>query len=379
VNVPVDPIRPYGDAPHLVAVAAHGLAGTLTELPSSPLRDDEWRELLAGVRLQRLPGLLARAIDQGAMGASSRQVEQATDLHLHAMTTTLKLEAVLVRVAGLLGAAGLPFRVLKGAASSHLDFPDPSMRSFQDIDILVPPEHLDATVRLLGRHGFGRRFPAPRPGFDARFGKAVTLVGADQSEIDLHRTFALGPFGQRIQVADLWSRPGTPFFLAGTPATALDPDLRLLNAAYHCVLGDHPARLMPMRDIAQLALGGQVSATRVLALVAGWQGEAVLAQAVRATWDTLQIADMTTLSTWADRYRASPREERDLSVYLDPGATFAGKSYAAVRGIPRLPDRLAYLRALLLPQSSYLGSRHDGRIARLRQGTSEVFGKAPKK
>jgi hypothetical protein len=148
----------------------------------------------------------------------------------------------------------------------------------------------------------------------------------------------------------------------------------MLNAAYHCALGDHPPRLVPMRDLAQLVLGHQVDTTRVLALAAAWQGEAVLAHALRVTWDTLRIADMTSLSTWAERYRPNPRDERDLAVYLSENASYAGKSYAAIRSIPRIPDRLAYLRALLLPQDSYVDGRHRGRVARLRHGTTRVFG-----
>ena len=371
--------QPYPQDSTLLAVAAYGLAGTLSELPCAPLDDASWRELLNGARLQRLTGLLVRAMDDGALVATPAQVDEATQLHVVAMTVALALEGVLVDVADLFAAEHIPFRVLKGAACSRLDYPDPSQRSFHDVDLLVPGDHLDAAVNVLVANGFRRRFPAPRPGFDAKFGKAVTLEADNGAEIDLHRTLALGPFGQRIQVQDLWDRPGTTFALGTVPMTALDADLRLVHAAYHAVLGDHPPRLMPLRDVAQLVLAGGVSAPKVLALMASWHGEAVLAHALRVAWRTLRIADMTTLSTWAEQYRTLPKDERDLSVYVSAEASFAGKSYAAVRGIPGIPDRLAYLRAMLFPQGSYVDGRHAGRLARLRHGTTDVFGKGPER
>jgi hypothetical protein len=340
-----------------------------------PLARDGWRTLLAGARLQRMTGLLVQAIDDGALPATSPQVVEATDLHVGAMSTVLALERALVEVAEVLSGHEVPFRVLKGAASSHLDYPDASLRSFQDIDLLVPGERTDEAVALLLDAGFERRYPSPRPGFDARFGKAVTLVAGSGVEVDLHRTFALGPFGQRIRLTDLWDSPPVVFPLAGVRLEALDAELRLLHAAYHSALGDFPPRLVPMRDLAQLALRADVDFNRVRSLAAGWQGEAVLAHAVRRAWATLEIADLTSLSTWADGYRSRDRDERDLAVYLSDSASYAGKSYATLRGIPRMSDRLAYLRAMLRPAHTYLDERQVGRLGRLRRGAATVFGR----
>jgi putative nucleotidyltransferase-like protein len=368
--------RPSVDAPTLCAVAAYGLAGSLAELPGTALDPDAWRTLLAGSRLQRMTGLLVRALHDGALPATTAQVEEATGLHVQAMSIVLSLERALADAATLLTAAGVPFRVLKGSASSHLDYADPSLRSFHDVDLLVPGDRLDATVGLLTAAGFARRYPAPRPEFDARFGKAVTLVSPGGAELDVHRTFALGPYGQRIRVADLWAGPGVEFELAGVPMRALDADLRLLNAAYHASLGDSPPRLVPLRDVVQLALDPRVDRARVRALAAAWQGEAVLAHALRQAWATLRVADVTALSTWAQSYRPRAGEDKDLAVYLDAHASYVTKSYAAVRGIPGLSARLAYLRALLLPSRSYVRGRHPGRLARLRRGAGALLSRA---
>jgi hypothetical protein len=363
------------DAPVLRAVAAYGLAGSMADLPRTPLDDEAWRTLLAGSRLQRMTGLLVEAIDDEALPATRVQVCEATDLHVGAMSTVLALERALVEVAGTLERADIPFRVLKGAASSHLDYPDAALRSFHDVDLLVPGERLDEAVALILDSGFRRRYPAPRPGFDARFGKAVTLVAESGVEIDLHRTLALGPFGQRIRLDDLWSAPPATFSLAGVRLEALDTELRLLHTAYHSALGDHPPRLVPQRDLAQLALRPDLDVPRLRAMAASWQGEAVLAHAVKQAWAALQIADLTALSTWAEGYRPRERDERDLAIYQNDRTSYAAKSFAAVRGIRKPGDRIAYLRALLLPDDTYLVGRHAGRLARLRRGAAVVFGR----
>ena len=74
--------------------------------------------------------------------------------------------------------------------------------------------------------GHRRKFPEPRPGFDRRFGKGSCLVSPGGHEIDLHRTLAMGPYGVRIDLEDLWRRSSS-FGLAGRQFLALGPEERL--------------------------------------------------------------------------------------------------------------------------------------------------------
>jgi len=52
----------------------------------------------------------------------------------------------LLRAAVLLSAADVSLRVLKGPAAAALDYPDPTMRAFVDIDILIRSEEFDRAV-----------------------------------------------------------------------------------------------------------------------------------------------------------------------------------------------------------------------------------------
>jgi hypothetical protein len=357
----------------LWSIAAHGLPGSLAELPRSPLSGHAWHELLFRARGARLSGLLTHAVTVGALPATDVQAAQVRDLNTRVMASAISLEAMLLQVAEVLDGAGIPFRVLKGPAVAHLDYPDPAVRDFGDVDLLVPPQDLDRTIAELVERGCARRFPEPRPGFDRRFTKSVSVVTPEGQEIDLHRTLAPGPFGLRIRVQELWETPTTPFMLGGRRLTALGPEERLVHACYHAVLGDVPPRLVPQRDIAQMLLYGSVDPTRVRELAGAWGGEPVIAHAVRTAWANLRLADVVALSAWAARYTPAPKEERELARATSPDRSYATQTMASVRTIPRLRDRLAYISALAFPRRSYLDGRHAGFTERIQHAATELL------
>jgi hypothetical protein len=354
------------------AVAAYGLPSTITEFPRQRLDDDAWSALLKVIRRQRMSGHLAHAIARHDLIATSAQSEAADDSHIREMSLVLMLEHALLGVLDLLDANAIPYRVLKGSAVAHLDYADPSLRSFGDIDVLVPSQHFDAAAALLEGSGHQRRFPEPRPGFDRRFGKGTSFTDRAFTEIDLHRTFVLGPYGLSLDLDELWSAEPATFSLAGRRVNALAAEHRFLNACYHAVLGNTPPRLVPLRDVAELMLAGKVDIDEVRRLAERWRAKAVVALAVRSTWDTLGLADATALSFWAYRYEPEPWESRALSVYRRPETGYAARSIASIRVIRGGGRKLAFLRALAFPRRDYVEGRHRGFAQRWWRGARDV-------
>lgn len=352
--------------PLLRAVAAWGLVGAVHDWPDAPLAPAEWSALVTAARSQRLGGLLAATIHGGRLPATGQQDEEALQLHLQEMGTVLRLEAQLLAAAGVLAGADIEFRVLKGSAAAHLDYADVALRSFVDVDLLVRGNDFDRATAALTGAGYQRRFPQPRPGFDRRFSKGASFGAPDGAEIDLHRTFVMGPFGLRVALDDLWSSPPEQFDVAGQSLPALSAEGRFMHACFHAGLGDVVPRLVPQRDLAQLLLSGRLDPAALRGLTERWQAQPVVAFAVRLTWTTLAIADIVGMSAWAHRYRPSPQAELDLAVYHDPDARYAEKSLAAVRAIPGWRDRAAFVRALALPDEAYLVGRPRG-FGRLRR------------
>jgi hypothetical protein len=327
---------------------------------------------MALARHERITGLLVSAVLDGALPATVEQTEEAHLAHRASMVTALALEATLVRTAALFDEAGIDYRVLKGTGVAHLDYPDPALRSFGDVDLLVRSSQYDHAVETLVAVGHQRKFPEPRPGFDRRFGKGSCLVNPNGHEIDLHRTLAMGPYGVRLDLDDLWRRSST-FELAGHLFHALGPEERFLHACFHAVLGDNPPRLAPLRDVAQMHLARPLDVDLTRRLSSSWAADAVIARAVLMAADVLGLETDGPLTPWAAGFSTDRRDRQFLAVYSGAAQSYAAKSFAAVRAIPGLRDKAAFMFTLALPSRSYLGERHQRPVQRWLRGLIDVW------
>jgi hypothetical protein len=281
------------------------------------------------------------------------------------MCTCLHLEATLLDVRSAFDAQGIETLVLKGPAAAHLDYADPTLRSFGDLDLMVRSEQVDRATTQLREMGFSRAAPEPRDGFDRRFGKGAEFVAADGINVDLHRTFVMGPFGLRVRLDELWAST-TSFNLGGHAILSLSPVHRLLAACYNAIVGDVSPRLSTLRDVAQLCLSGEVDTQEVVDTARRWGGESVLALGVRAAWERLAIADVVGLSAWAARVEGDSSDLRLLALYHDRRAGYSGLSWATARMLP-LGERIAFLGSLAFPHGGRLGERQWGLGQRVRR------------
>ena len=357
----------------LWAVAAHGLDTTL-DLPAEPLGDDDWPRFLAGVANTGLAGLLAGAVDSGRFVVTPSQREAACALHESEMRRALHLEATLLHVGGVLQREGIDTRVLKGLAVAHLDFADPSLRCFSDVDVLVRSDDVDRAVATLSRFG-ARDLPERRPGFDRRFGKDATItltLDRDPARVDVHRTLALGPFGLAIRLEDLWVR-SEALAVGGAGLRALAAEERFLHACYNAVLGDVLPRLVAVRDVAQIPSVRELDVDRITATARRWAGESVVAQAVRLARSALGTESLDGLTDWAAGVRPTRPTRLALRAYGSNGGSNTATLLSGVLGLRDLGDKLAYLRALMFPQPEYVRARRAaGRSSEWRAGLREL-------
>lgn len=356
----------------LRGIACADLSGANAVLPTAPLDDADFDRLLQSARVSRLLGLLAANVDAGRLPVTDAQADLAYDQAAAAIRGDLRREALLLDASAWFRTAGIEFRVLKGPAIAHLDERDPVQRSFGDIDLLIRGSQFPSAVEILNAQGFDRVFPEPRPGFDGRFSKGV-CVRRDSEELDLHRTLAPGPFGMRIPVDELWDRPST-FTIEAVEFESLPADLRLLHAAYHAILGGAAPRLAALRDVALLATSGDADVERVLSTAQRWQGTIVVRRALEAVRDAFGL-DLAELRQ-ALPQPPDPRWQRHaLRNYGANSGRYARQAAASLTAIDGFADRLRYLRALALPQPSYVADRYGGRLARLGRGGRAVLGR----
>ncbi len=356
----------------LLAVAGRGLPGAHRPFPGAPLDDAAWSGLLAAARRHRLLGQLRAAVDADALPATAAQAEQARAVHRATQLRVLSLERGLVSVTEALTAAGVDTTVLKGSAYAHLDYPEPALRTFIDLDLLFRPDDIERAVAVLGSLGFARTLAEPRPGFDSRFDKGTTLRGAAGFEIDLHRTFVLGPWGVLVDIDALWE-DREEFTVGGRRLRALSRQNRFLHACYHAALGDWPLRLGSLRDVAQLLPRDERAVSEVVAQATAWGVRAVVAAAVADSARLLGFAPAGSLPAWAREYRPSRREQAWLGLHTNENKTFAAQAIATLPVLPGFRDKAAYLRALVLPDGRYTEGRHSSALSRFRFGLREAL------
>jgi hypothetical protein len=148
----------------MVAVAAHGLAGSRTDLPHAPLSGVEWFDLVQGCTTADLVGLLAAAAGDGHLPVTVDQAEELDVLAAeHAGLSTL-VERHAVTMASLLEIAGIAHRVVDGPARA-LAYPGGAphaLRPVRCVRVLVPPARLDDARSLQGMRPAPPDGPAPR-------------------------------------------------------------------------------------------------------------------------------------------------------------------------------------------------------------------------
>ncbi len=320
----------------LPAIAGWGLAGA----PSMPSARVTTAAILPAVLQHKLIGVLEAMLRAGDVRVDDEA--SISGAHADAMAEALLLEDVLLQAIDILDAAGVDWRLLKGAALAHTVHPDPAQRSFGDNDLMIQGDQIATAIDVLTAAGARRLQPRLSPLFDRRFTKSVTLAWLSGTELDLHRTLAPGPFGLRIVTGDLFDEPSV-FELAGRTVATLPLELHLAHGAIHLALGDVDPRLGSVRDVALLLENHDIDSARVCDLARRWRCELPVAIGIRAAAG-IGAADHPLLD-WARSVEPSAADRRLLESYRQPQGRFRAQAKASLR-VLGWRDRVAYTWAI---------------------------------
>lgn len=284
----------------------------LDELESSRLR--QWAD-----RTQLVAPTWA-AFEAGAVVLTEIEAGHLRDTHLREQHRTLLCEAAAAELSDLLAGHGIETRALKGLASARLDHPDPALRTFSDVDLLVRRVDLPGALGVLKHAGHRMVEATPARWWLHRYGRAVTLRGPVGVEVDLHAAIVVGYFGVRLDHDRLFDLGPDEIELGGTTVRALPLPARLLASAYAAVLsrGRHE-RLW--RDLAAQVLGGSEDDWRAAVTLAGEAGgEGVLARAVAGMVAATGASAHHPIVDWAATVQPSERAAQALT-WADAGET----------------------------------------------------------
>jgi Uncharacterised nucleotidyltransferase len=344
-------------------VAGYGLPGATPVFPPAPLDSEAWGTVFTSVLRHRITGHLVQVIHDDVFPATDDQQAAAVEAHERALALALILERFLLATVADLDVARITTRVLRGAAVAHTVYPEPSLRSFGDIDLLVARPDYDAAVTLLCARGARRRYPEPRPGFDRRFGKGVCLEASDGLEIDLHQTLTSGPFGLAVDVDALFG-PGSEFSLGGRTLVGLDPEARFLDACFHSALGNSDRRLVALRDVAQMALCSPLDVGRLRRLCRLWRCGIVVERAIALAWKAFTLDATPEIVRWARAHECTAFERRALHSYLSADQSYARQAVAGLYALRGWRDKVRYTATLLVPTRPYVRAREGSYLRR---------------
>ena len=165
-----------------------GLSDTIT----LPRRG--WSDRIDDVFAHGLTGFLAEAYEHDLVDLDEVACDRLRAQLEGEAIRAVQLEGELIRLEPVL--AELDAVVLKGAALAHGAYPNPAVRPFTDLDVLVTGDrHDEAAVVRSRRTGTSVPDRSRRRATTPRIGKALTLVHPGGVVIDLHRTLVAGLAG----------------------------------------------------------------------------------------------------------------------------------------------------------------------------------------
>lgn len=290
----------------LVAIAAHGLAGSRTDLPATRLTDIEWFDLVQGCVAADLVGFLAAAVAEGHLHVSDGQADELAVLETEHTGVSLLVERRALTMAALLTAAGIEYRIIDGPAR-RLAYGDVALRQSRTVQVLVPPDRLDDALALQGPppSTVGGRPVQRRERLALR--SSLAALGQD----DAHGVDSGGHDAGEASAVDhdLVDRlgPAATIELAGRAVSVLTLEQQLVLACVEATTAPI-ASLVQARDVAQISLAAALDSTRARRLAEATRVAGALAEGISLAWSSFDLADKTDLSVWARRMGGSRRD-----------------------------------------------------------------------
>jgi hypothetical protein len=298
--------------------------------------------------------LLHRVVTTSHSLLDPGQLALANTMQLDVMGTMVRFEHDLLEIAGALESNACPFTVIKGAATAHLDYADPSLRQFGDVDLLVAPRDLSRACAILGEKGWTQAYSLPR--HHELFTHAITLRNSSRVEVDLHQRVAHRAIGQLIPT-DVLMADRIEYDIAGTTLWALADRDRLIHAAVHYVTSRGPyRRLSSTADVLVLAEARCRNSDAVVVRAESWKVRALLERAIA---DAYSAAELPLNEDWASAF-AKPTQRRDQLVdraYLSEHRRPLTEELAFLRLLNGWRNRWKYMRGYFSTDADYAEHR----------------------
>ena len=184
----------------IAAPAEFALACACSVWPPSPARREaivaasrdivDWQRFLRVVRRQRLEGLVHNGLASAGVALPSPVMQTLFQRAASIAQRSLAMARESARLQAIFDGAGIDNLVLKGAAVTALAYQNQPVKQAWDIDIVVPPDTVEACIALLAREGYRLVSPAETLTSEqlkiyVALGREFILNGPDQIFVEL--------------------------------------------------------------------------------------------------------------------------------------------------------------------------------------------------
>jgi hypothetical protein len=233
--------------------------------------DDELAQLAQHAALHRVVPFLAAAVRASGVPVSEEALASLGRTHATRTAAHLRVLADLDRVRDVLGADGVPFLVVKGPVLSEHLYPSADLRTYEDLDLLIPPGSFERAVEALRGAGsllLDRNWALTRA--DTRGQLHLQLPMGTLADVHWHllnRENVRDGFA--VKTDDLFER-AREVDVGGRALPTLDAVDTLLHVALHAALsgGD---RLIWLKDIERALIVDRPPWDDVIARARSWK------------------------------------------------------------------------------------------------------------
>ena len=198
---------------------------------------------------------------------------------------------------------GIDVIALKGPVLAETVFPDPALRPFSDLDLLVRPRdrrRTDASLRALGYAPLADEHSWD---FDIAYDGATVYESPGGVRIDLHWALLTEAryAWRQPEAASVWQR-ATPITLAGERALGLAPEDLVLHLATHFAVHHSLTGLLRQWDLALVLAQTPIDWPRLLARAHAWRVRRALFFALRGVAEAFpSVVPPAVLDDWRPR------------------------------------------------------------------------------
>lgn len=343
--------------------AAFPLNGERQFVSAKSIPTTLWTELVPAAKLHGLAALFFAALsDTGPPELVPEPLAELRELYLRSRMAARIANDAVGSLSDGFKRAGVPLLVLKGAALAAILYPEPGLRPFGDVDLMIHRADLPAAQAIFSSGGFemlGERHER----FSEKYLKSVNYAvpGAPGPSIDLHwHLFAPMYYRRRIAMDFFWQNP-VQFALGTGEAFALAPLQQLVHLTAHAGLHHTRVPLVWLYDMTRWVhrFRTDIDWDEFVRVVQRLELASAVARNLRSAVEWWDAAVPPKVITRLEQTRSGAGARLVYAIYSSPQGGARGVVDMLYQ--ERLVNKVGYATGLLLPSPEYMASRHPSR------------------